>query len=117
MCILSGGEPIVELCDTPGKGGRNQEVVLAAMDRLGDDTDRILVLSGGSDGEDGPTDATGGWMTSETVALAREQGLVANDFLNRNDAYSFLEATKSRLMSRPTDTNVMDIRVVLIGEH
>lgn len=116
VCILSGGEPVVHLCDSPGRGGRNQEVVLAALERLGTNLDeQIVVLSGGSDGEDGPTDAAGGMVSCETAAVARKTGLVVRDFLEKNDAYTFLAATDSLLMSPSTDTNVMDIRVVLIG--
>jgi glycerate-2-kinase len=114
-CILSGGEPIVNLCGNPGRGGRNQEVALAASTAL-EDTNGIVVLSGGTDGEDGPTDAAGGVVSGETAVAAAGLGLVASDFLKTNDAYNFLSATGSLLRTGPTDTNVMDIRVVLVAE-
>ncbi|MFK7818984.1 MAG: glycerate kinase [Planctomycetaceae bacterium] len=115
-CIVSGGEPVVNLCSNPGRGGRNQEVTLAALRHL-TDTEGIAVLSGGTDGEDGPTNAAGGIVTSKTYKLARRQGLKLDDHLARNDAYPFLAATNSLLMTGPTHTNVMDVRVVLIDNR
>lgn len=115
VCILSGGEPTVQLCDEPGKGGRNQELVLAALDRLGQDTDSIAILSGGTDGEDGPTDAAGGVVTQETATLATQHGLNASQHLAANNAYPFLATTNALLKTGPTHTNVMDVRIVLIN--
>ena len=115
MCILSGGEPTVQLCDEPGKGGRNQELVLAALNRLGQDADSIAILSGGTDGEDGPTNAAGGVVTQETATLATQHGLNASQHLAANNAYPFLATTNALLKTGPTHTNVMDVRIVLIN--
>ena len=117
VCILSGGEPTVRLSDTqqPRKGGRNQELVLAALDEAWDDgLERIAVLSGGTDGEDGPTDAAGGFVDAEVRAAAKSQRLEPAEFLSINNSYPFLEATGGLLITGPTHTNVMDIRVAVI---
>ena len=108
LCILSGGETTVNLRGT-GKGGRNQEFALAAaLDLL--DEPRILVLSAGTDGTDGPTDAAGGFATSATAKDLQ----AARAALDNNDSYSFLEQTGDLLITGPTRTNVMDIRLLLV---
>lgn len=116
VCILSGGEPTVQLAPDAvrGKGGRNQELAVAALATLGDDIGSICVLSGGTDGEDGPTDAAGGIVDQHTARLAKQLQLQPVDFLDHNDSYPFLEATESLLRTGPTHTNVMDLRVVLV---
>jgi glycerate 2-kinase len=113
-CLISGGEPIVTLVaeTARGKGGRNQQLALASLAELGA-CGGIALLSGGTDGEDGPTDAAGAIVTTEVVDRARQQGLDPNEFLNRNDAYSFFEATGGLLVTGPTQTNVCDLRVVV----
>ncbi len=116
VCILSGGEPVVQLVPeaSRGKGGRNQEVALAAASHLWSDPDGICVLSGGTDGEDGPTDAAGGVVDHNTVASAKALNLDPLEFLDRNNAYPFLQATESLLKTGPTHTNVMDLHVTLV---
>ncbi len=122
VCVLSGGEPVVRLAP-PGErglGGRNQQLALAALETLsapvgGLFPDNIVVLSGGTDGEDGPTDAAGGWASAGVAAAARRLGLNARESLASNDAYHFLEATGGLLKTGPTHTNVMDLRVCLVG--
>jgi hydroxypyruvate reductase/glycerate 2-kinase len=117
-CILSGGETTVTLCAAPGKGGRNQEFVLSAAQYLGrDGLDRVVLLSGGTDGEDGPTDAAGAIADAETWQRAQANGLSATDFLARNDAYHFFEATGDLLKTGLTNTNVMDVRVMLVSSQ
>ena len=119
VCVLSGGEPIVHLAktDQPRKGGRNQEVVLAALKRLWDDgLDRIVVLSGGTDGEDGPTDAAGALADADVLESAVDHHLRPDPFLAVNNAYRFFEQTGGLLKTGPTHTNVMDVGVVLIGD-
>jgi glycerate 2-kinase len=111
-CILSGGETTVTLSARPGKGGRNQEFVLAALLKLGP-LPGVVVLSGGSDGEDGPTDAAG--ASGDASTFQRSAGLDAADFLRRNDAYHFFQATGDLFITGLTQTNVMDVRVLLIG--
>lgn len=117
-CLLSGGEPVVRLVptDQPRKGGRNQEVALAALDALCDDgLHAIVILSGGTDGEDGPTDAAGAVADADVWTAARQQHLVPADFLAINNAYPFFDQTGGLLRTGPTHTNVMDVRVVLVG--
>lgn len=118
-CLISGGEPVVELVDEAhrGLGGRNQQLALAALERLaGDGCQRIALVSGGTDGEDGPTDAAGALLDREIVADARRQKLDPIDFLARNDAYHFFERTGGLIKTGPTHTNVGDIRVVVVSQ-
>jgi len=169
-CLVSGGEPVVQLVEPArrGRGGRNQQLVLAALNYLlqYDRPDRsrmdrrlpagqalpdespsgsfgagvpqpeptpptaqgtvpaegaarpgrgILVLSGGTDGEDGPTDAAGAWVDEEVIQAVLRLGLQPADFLARNDAYSLFAQTGSLIRTGPTHTNVCDLRVVLVG--
>ncbi|MCI0681390.1 MAG: DUF4147 domain-containing protein [Gemmataceae bacterium] len=114
-CVLSGGETTVTLTANSGKGGRNQEFVLAALHYLGaDGMTNVVLLSGGTDGEDGPTDAAGALADSKTLQRAGQAGLNPADFLARNDAYHFFESTGDLLKTGLTQTNVMDVRVTLI---
>ncbi|HXN48723.1 MAG TPA: glycerate kinase, partial [Bryobacteraceae bacterium] len=111
-CLISGGETTVTLRGS-GVGGRNQEFVLAAaVDLAG--SPGMVVLSGGTDGTDGPTDAAGAIADGSTVAAAAAKGLDAQRFLDENDSYHFFEAAGGLLMTGPTRTNVMDVRLVLV---
>jgi hydroxypyruvate reductase/glycerate 2-kinase len=115
LCILSGGETTVILGDDHGRGGRNQEFVLAALVKLGEKgLDRVVVLSGGTDGEDGPTDAAGAVGGADTLRRAAQLGLDPARFLDRHDAYAFFDATGDLLRTGLTQTNVMDVRVLLV---
>ena len=115
-CVLIGGETTVALGDHPGKGGRNQEFVLAALAKLGrDGMAGVAVLSGGTDGEDGPTDAAGAVATADTAARAAESGLEPGPFLARHDSYPFFDKTDGLIRTGLTDTNVTDVRVVLVS--
>lgn len=115
VCVLLGGETTVTLPEYHGLGGRNQEFVLAMLDRLGSDAlNGVTILSGGTDGEDGPTDAAGAIAVAETLSRARALNLSPAEFLRRHDAYRFFEATKDLVISGPTGTNVMDVRVILV---
>jgi glycerate 2-kinase len=112
-CLISGGETTVTLGQGHGKGGRNQEFALAAaLDLRG--MEGVLLASVGSDGSDGPTDAAGAWADGETVARAAGLGLKARDFLARHDAYNFFAALGDLVITGPTRTNVMDVRLALI---
>jgi hydroxypyruvate reductase len=115
-CLISGGEPTVQLVPAAerGRGGRNQQLALAALATL-DDWAGLALVSGGTDGEDGPTDAAGALVDESIVAAARRLGLNPQDFLRRNDAYSFFERTGGLLKTGPTNTNVCDLRVVCVG--
>lgn len=113
-CILSGGETTVTL-QGKGKGGRNQEFVLAAAVAL-EPEKQIVVLSGGTDGTDGPTDAAGAIADGTTLARASEKGLDPMDYLRRNNAYPFFQDLGDLLITGPTRTNVMDVRIILVGK-
>jgi hydroxypyruvate reductase len=113
-CLISGGETTVTLGDSPGKGGRNQEFALAcALDLEG--MDDVLAVSAGTDGTDGPTDAAGAQADGATAARGREKGLEARDFLAGHDAYNFFEPLGDLIITGPTRTNVMDVRLMLVG--
>ncbi len=117
-CVISGGEPVVRLAETklPRKGGRNQEFVLAACQELWDDgAERIAILSGGTDGEDGPTDAAGAILDASVIDEAKRLGLRPDEFLAINNSYEFFQKAGGLLKTGPTHTNVMDLRVAVIG--
>ncbi len=114
--LISGGETTVTLGPIPGKGGRNQEFVLACLVRLGlAHIGDAVILSAGTDGEDGPTDAAGAFGDRDTLSKAQALGLDVRDHLDRHDAYSFFDATGDLLRTGLTGTNVMDVRVMLVG--
>jgi glycerate 2-kinase len=116
-CVISGGEPLVELAQTdqPRRGGRNQELVLAVLEAAWDSgLDRIAILSGGTDGEDGPTDAAGAIVDQDLWRTARTLKLHPEPFLAINDSYTYFEATGGLLKTGPTHTNVMDLRVAIL---
>jgi hydroxypyruvate reductase len=111
-CILSGGETTVTI-KGKGLGGRNQEFVLAgALEISG--TEKVVLLSGGTDGTDGPTDATGAVADHTTVQRGKSMGLDPNFYLDNNDAYPFFEKLGDLLITGPTHTNVMDVRILLV---
>jgi glycerate 2-kinase len=112
-CVISGGETTVTIRGK-GLGGRNQEFCLAASLDLAGLDPRVVVLSGGTDGNDGPTDAAGGVVDPFTKRRGAERGATAVDYLQDNDAYHFLEKTGDLLITGPTHTNVMDVRLILV---
>jgi hydroxypyruvate reductase len=114
LCVLSGGETTVTI-KGQGKGGRNQEFVLASALAI-DGEKHMIVLSGGTDGTDGPTDAAGAIADGDTVVRARAKDLDPLDYLYRNDSYTFFEALDDLLITGPTRTNVMDVRILLISK-
>lgn len=116
-CLISGGEPVVRLVDAAqrGQGGRNQQLVLAAVEYLeAAGQDGVLLLSGGTDGEDGPTDAAGALVDDDVLAATRQRGIEPSHYLRRNDAYHFFAATGGLIKTGPTHTNVCDVRIVLV---
>ncbi len=116
-CLISGGEPVVRLVESSrrGLGGRNQQLVLAALDFLAaDGAAAIAILSGGTDGEDGPTDAAGAVLNEEILAAAKTLRMNPREYLARNDAYHFFAPLGALLKSGPTHTNVCDLRIVLV---
>jgi hydroxypyruvate reductase len=116
-CLISGGEPVVTLVEAGrrGLGGRNQQLVLAALERLGlEGVQGICLVSGGTDGEDGPTDAAGAILDADVAAAAGQQGLDPSEYLARNDAYHFFGPLGALIQTGPTHTNVCDVRVVVV---
>jgi glycerate 2-kinase len=112
-CVISGGETTVTLRGA-GKGGRNQEFALAAALEIAG-VPGVIVLSAGTDGTDGPTDAAGALVDGTTVARAHARGHDARRHLERNDAYPLFDLLGDLLRTGPTQTNVMDLHVVLAG--
>ncbi len=115
-CFISGGEGTVKLAPEHerGLGGRNQQTILAALGRLIESDPRgIAILSGGTDGEDGPTDAAGALVDAAVIRRAQQLNLDPADFLRRNDAYHFFEPLGALIKTGPTNTNVCDVRVVV----
>jgi len=110
-CLLSGGETTVTIMGQ-GKGGRNQEFVLASALEL-EGWSKVVVLSGGTDGTDGPTDAAGALADGETVEKAHKLGMIPRDYLEKNDSYHFFEKLGDLVKTGPTNTNVMDLRIIL----
>jgi glycerate 2-kinase len=107
FCLIAGGETTVTIRGE-GKGGRNQELALAAVDELSGLQDVILIALA-TDGDDGPTDAAGAVVTGESARRAESFGLNATDHLSRNDAYPFFDALGDLLKTGPTGTNVNDL--------
>jgi hydroxypyruvate reductase len=111
-CIISGGETTVTI-KGKGLGGRNQEFVLAAaMDIQG--LKNVVVLSAGTDGTDGPTDAAGALGDGATIHRAHGFQMEAVDYLEDNDSYHFFEKLDDLIKTGPTNTNVMDLRLILV---
>jgi len=111
-CVISGGETTVTIRGK-GLGGRNQEFVLAAAIDI-DGLEDVVILSGGTDGTDGPTDAAGALADGETVRRATELGLDAEYHLQENDSYNFFKPLGDLLITGPTYTNVMDLQLVIV---
>jgi glycerate 2-kinase len=109
-CLVVGGETTVTITGE-GKGGRNQEMALAAALAI-EGWEDVMVVTLATDGTDGPTDAAGGVATGETVAWARELGLDPEEYLANNDSYHFLEALGELIVTGPTNTNVNDLAFI-----
>lgn len=117
-CIIQGGETTVQVTGQ-GKGGRNQHFALTALYELSKYEDKnaagnITILSGGTDGTDGPTDATGAVVDQLTLKRAAEKDLDIAAYLHGHNAYPFLELTGSLVITGPTQTNVMDIMIAIV---
>ncbi len=112
-CILSGGETTV-IIKGHGRGGRNQEFALAGALEISE-LEKVVLLSGGTDGTDGPTDAAGALADSSTLKRAQSLGLDPKIHLENNDAYPFFQSLGDLLLTGPTHTNVMDVRILLVG--
>jgi glycerate-2-kinase len=114
VALFAGGETTVRVTGS-GRGGRNQEVALAAVDGLSA-LDAVLACVG-TDGVDGPTDAAGAIVDGTTRARADALGLDAAAHLQENDAYAYFDALHDLVRTGPTGTNVRDVAVVLIRPH
>lgn len=112
FCLLAGGETTVTLAGN-GRGGRNQELALAAVEALRG-VKNVMLVSIATDGEDGPTDAAGAVATGASAQQAESLGMRAADYLSRNDAYSFFEKLGDLIQTGPSGTNVNDL-VLLCG--
>ena len=112
FCLIAGGETTVTIKGN-GKGGRNQELALAAVNELSGLKDVVLITLA-TDGDDGPTDAAGAIVTGETSQRAESLGLRAAAYLSSNNAYSFFSALGDLIKTGPTGTNVNDL-IFLIG--
>ena len=113
QAFLAGGETVVHLTGK-GKGGRNQELALAACEGL-KGLKNAAVISVGSDGTDGPTDAAGGYSDGDSYDALKAAGLELYGVLRENDAYNALKAVDGLVVTGPTGTNVNDIAVGLLG--
>ena len=112
MAFIAGGETVVVLTGK-GKGGRNQELALAAGDGIAGIRE-AAVFSFGSDGTDGPTDAAGGYADGDTRDTLKQAGVLIDDVLKNNDAYHALEKSGGLIITGPTGTNVNDVAVALL---
>jgi glycerate 2-kinase len=112
VCLLAGGETTVTV-KGDGKGGRNTELALAFGIEIQGEPG-ITFLSAGTDGTDGPTDAAGAIVTSQMFSEAVKHGLDLQDYLTRNDSYTFFNTIKGLVITGPTGTNVMDMQLILL---
>jgi glycerate-2-kinase len=112
-CVISGGETTVTIRGE-GLGGRNQEFALAAGIDI-DGLEKVLILSGGTDGTDGPTDAAGAIADGTTMERARKLGLDAELYIHENNSYHFFKQLDDLIITGPTFTNVMDLRLIIVS--
>ena len=115
LAFIMGGETVVKLTGK-GKGGRNQELALSAAPLLSS-VENAAVFSVGSDGTDGPTDASGGYVDSDTLSILKAKGIDVQKVLEDNDAYHALEKCGGLVITGPTGTNVNDVSVLLIKRN
>lgn len=120
-CLLCGGETIVTVRGG-GKGGRNQELALAFAPEI-EGVQGVSLLSAGTDGSDGPTDAAGAIVDGNTITLARKLELDPQHYLHNNDSYTFfdrldsLSGASSHFKTGPTGTNVMGLQIALLNTN
>lgn len=114
ICLLFAGEPTINVKGT-GSGGRNQHLALIAA-KLLKDSPGITILSGGTDGTDGPTDATGAVADSHTSVNALKLKLDMEQYINNCNSYNFFKNEGGLIITGPTQTNVMDLMIALIDK-
>jgi hydroxypyruvate reductase len=115
-CVLAGGETTVTIKGN-GNGGRNQEMALSFLRELeahSDGIENIFFLSGATDGNDGPTDAAGAFASQAVLETGKKAGLNINDYLGRNDSYTYFDLTGYLFKPGPTNTNVCDLQILII---
>jgi len=116
LAIISGGETVVDMKGS-GKGGRNQELALSFLanaDKIPSSLDWLL-LSIGTDGIDGPTDAAGGIIDDASIQALSKSNLDIHEYLDNNDSYTFLDSIASLYKTGPSGTNVADIQIILVN--
>lgn len=112
-CVISGGETTVEV-KGKGLGGRNQEFVLVSAIEI-DGLKNVVIASLNTDGTDGSTDAAGAICDGFTVSRAKKKNLDPKEYLDKNDSYHFFQQLGDLIKTGPTNTNVMDIHIILVG--
>ena len=123
QCLISGGEPVVRLCQHPGQGGRNQQLVLVATKVILDQPMRspqengFCLLSAGTDGEDGNVPVAGALVDDHLIAESRARRIDPTPYIATNDAFSFFSQLDGSVVTGPTGTNVCDLRIVLSDNY
>ncbi|HNW27216.1 MAG TPA: glycerate kinase [Spirochaetota bacterium] len=112
-CVISGGETTVVVTGT-GLGGRNMEYAMHATVHI-EGLERVTMASIGTDGSDGPTDAAGALADGFTLKAAGERGMDIRQYISNNDSYHFHETLGTLITTGPTNTNVMDVRILLVS--
>jgi glycerate-2-kinase len=112
VCVIAGGEMTVQVRGK-GRGGRNQDFCLAMIPMI-KSFDRVVILSAGTDGTDGPTNAAGAMVDNTTLSRALKTGLNIDQALAEYDSYGFFKRSGDLLITGPTGTNVMDIQLALL---
>ena len=112
LCYISGGETTVNVTGK-GKGGRNMELALTFAEKI-KGSEGITLLSAGTDGTDGSTDAAGAIVDGETVEMAESDGFMAQSYIENNDSYRFFKNIDGLLITGPTGTNVMDVQILIV---
>jgi hydroxypyruvate reductase len=110
FCLIAGGETTVTL-NGSGRGGRNQELALAAVNELAG-LPNVMLVSLATDGEDGSTDASGAVVTGETFLKGQQAGLSPHTFLANNDSYSYFSTLEDSLKPGLSGTNVNDLTLL-----
>ena len=110
--IVVGGETTVTVTGK-GKGGRNQELALAAALKICD-VENIVIASFSTDGVDGPTDAAGAIADSRTISRAGDMSRNAESFLHENDSYHFFSRINDLILTGQTGTNVNDVTIIIV---
>lgn len=115
-CLLAGGETTVTIKGN-GKGGRNQEMALSFLRELeahSNGIENTFFLAGATDGNDGPTDAAGAFASQDVLEAGKKAGLDINEYLGRNDSYTYFDRTGHLFKPGPTNTNVCDLQILII---